>query len=144
MLTAQLQAQSSYTGCSWFAQSISEDIFFRSIANSCFNDSSNSLAEVQCAEDNNGNITTTLHVTYELNEQTDKFSVRCLISNSAPVTIATRTITIAGKNNTLIYALNLLYYSRIFCVMLPTTNVSNTYKAQMLVVHDECGKEMLA
>ena len=109
MLTLQFQPQSSYIGCSWVAQFIGEDIYFRNIANSCFNDSSDSLAEVQCTEDNNGIITTTLHVTSALNEQTDEFSVRCLISNSAPVTIQTRTITIAGKNNAIVFSVVLAF-----------------------------------
>ena len=119
-LTTQFVLQSSYAGCSWVARSIGGEISFHNLAKSCFNDSSNSLAEVQCTEDNNGNIATTLHITTALNNQTDEeFLVRCTIANSAPVTIATRTITIAGKNNTITYALYISrsYYSWIFCVM---------------------------
>ena len=60
-------------------------------------DSSDDVAEVQCTEDG-GIITTTLHITSELNGTSEDFSVRCTIINSAPVTVATRTIMIAGKN----------------------------------------------
>ena len=117
MLTTQFQPQSSYTGCSWVAQSIGGTIFFRTIANSCFDDSSNSLAEVQCTEDNNG-ITTTLRITSALHETTDEFSVKCQTTNSALVTVATRTITIAGINSTFVTNSVLCgYFSWIFCVM---------------------------
>ena len=100
MLTTRFQPPSSYTSCSWVAQSIDGEISFLDQVSGCFN-SSNCFAEVQCAEDNNG-IITTLHITSELNKQTHEFSVRCTILSMAPVTIATRRITVAGKNNAII------------------------------------------
>ena len=94
MLTIQFEQQQTYTGCSWIAQSIGGEISFHSNVFGCGN-STNDLAEIQCIQ-NGASITSTLRVTSPLNGNSESFSVICT-TNFDPITIAARTIIIAGK-----------------------------------------------